>query len=692
MGWSEMTFPLLGGLDIVTPAIRTPPGRCIGGLNYEPIERGYGRLQGHERFDGQPRPSAASYWTLLFDAGQTQITQGQIVTGAISGATGIALFDAAADTGSWAGKDAAGTLVLTEVSGPFTDGEEVHVNAAPVAVANGTSISRGSMDDTTDETWYRAAIDYARARITTVPGSGPVRGVWVYNGDVYAVRDNMDATEGVLHMATGSGWQAQTPGRSLAFTGGTKEIAEGNTITGATSGATAIVKRVIVTSGSWDASDAAGRLVLSGQTGAFRSETLKVGTSSNHATIGGDSEHISLPPGGRYEFVNHNFFGAANLRRMYGVNGVGPAFEWDGETLAPVVTGMTADKPNHIAVFSNHLFLSFPGGSLQNSSIGSPHEWNPVTGALEIGLGEEITGLFGIAKRAMIVGGRNKVAILYGDDANNFTLQHYSNDSGVIEWSMQRIATPVYIDDRGLRSLSTTEAFGDFKMGTVTGTLHPFFPAQRKQGATVRASLRCREKDQYRVFYSDGTGFTTYFGRKYPETLIFNLGVTVSCACSSEESDGSEIMLIGDEDGWVYQLDAGTSFDGREIEAFLRLPFNHNGAPNQINRYHMAKLEMDARPNTSLALVAEFAYGAIDQPPSIEKSFSVSGGGGFWDEDYWQDFHWDAQAEGIAQARIDGRGESISLTVIHRSTYEEPHVLQAATIFYSPHKRNRKGV
>ena len=103
-----------------------------------------------------------------------------------------------------------------------------------------------------------------------------MRGVWVYNGDVHAVRDNMDATEGVLHMATGSGWQAQIPGRSLAFTGGKEEIAEGDTITGATSGATAIVKRVIVTSGSWDANDAAGRFILSGQTGAFASEALTV--------------------------------------------------------------------------------------------------------------------------------------------------------------------------------------------------------------------------------------------------------------------------------------------------------------------------------------------------------------------------------------------------------------------------------
>ena len=249
---------------------------------------------------------------------------------------------------------------------------------------------------------------------------------------------------------------------------------------------------------------------------------------------------------------------------------------------------------------------------------------------------------------------------------------------------MQRIATPVYIDDRGLRSLSTTEAFGDFKMGTVTGTLHPFFPAQRKKGATVKASLRCREKDQYRVFYSDGSGFTTYFGRQHPETLIFNLGVTVSCACSSEESDGSEIMLIGDEDGWVYQLDAGTSF-WQGDRGIPPAALNHNGAPNQINRYHMARLEMDAEPNTSLALIAEFANGAIDQPPSIEKSFSVSGGGGSGTR-ILAGLPLGCPGRGVAQARIDGRREHLA---DRYPSLDRGAARADGNVFY-PHKRNRR--
>src|SRR5690606_6102839 len=145
-------------------------------------------------------------------------------------------------------------------------------------------------------------------------------------------------------------------------------IEEGDDIEGGSSGAKAKVKRIIIQSGSWQGGDAAGFLVLSGVTGTFQAEMLDVdGGASDVATIAADAAAITLPAGGRYEFVNHNFYGASNLLRMYGCNGAGNAFEWDGETFVPIHTGMTDDKPKHIAVHKNHLFLSFAGGSVQHS-------------------------------------------------------------------------------------------------------------------------------------------------------------------------------------------------------------------------------------------------------------------------------------------------------------------------------------
>lgn len=76
----------------------------------------------------------------------------------------------------------------------------------------------------------------------------------------------------------------------LAFTsGGTYEVVAGAVITGATSGATATVFDVVLTSGSWAGGDAAGTLWLNGQTGSFSSENLNVDVNTNVATIAANS-------------------------------------------------------------------------------------------------------------------------------------------------------------------------------------------------------------------------------------------------------------------------------------------------------------------------------------------------------------------------------------------------------------------
>jgi len=684
------SYILQGGLNLVTPAIRTPAGHVIAGKNYEPDVRGYTRTQGFERYDGRPKPSEASYSLLNFDAGTAAIAEGDTVTGATSSATGEALIDAVITSGSYVGNDAAGYLILTNVTGTFQDDENLQVSAATKSVADGPATNRGADNDTDDTTWIRDAIETLRADIGVVPGSGRIRGVWAYGGNFWAFRDNAGGTAAVMHKATTSGWTAQDLGREIAFTsGGTTEIASQDTITGATSGATAVVERVLVTSGTWAAGDAAGRFILSGQTGTFQAENLDVGGTGNLATIAANSTAITLVAGGRYEFVNHNFFGAASLRRMYGCDGANKAFEWDGSVYVPLVTGMATDTPAHITDHKNHLFLSFAGGSVQHSSITTPYEWNVVTGAGEIGLGQEVTGFLSDTQGLLTIFGRNKVSFLYGNDSSDWNLDVLTDDAGAVEWTSQKIGLGLYMDDIGVRSLNPTDKFGDFQIGTTTKMVEPIFRSKKKASITPTASLRIRSRDQYRLFWSDGTGLTIYFGRKSPEILPFDLGMTVYAACSAEDASGNEVLFFGSDDGYVYQLDSGTSFDGAAIPAFLRLPFNHLGNPTYDTRFHKATLEVDAATGTEIAVIAEFSYADDDVPPLESLAFSVQGGGGFWDEDNWDEFVWSAAVEGLAEVHIDGIGRNISIGVISNAIYEEPHTVHGLTLHYSFRKLRR---
>lgn len=67
--------------------------------------------------------------------------------------------------------------------------------------------------------------------------------------------------------------------------GGTYQVVVGNTVTGATSGATGKVVGVTLTSGSWAAGNAAGTLRFKTVTGTFVAENLNVGANLNVATI-----------------------------------------------------------------------------------------------------------------------------------------------------------------------------------------------------------------------------------------------------------------------------------------------------------------------------------------------------------------------------------------------------------------------
>jgi len=131
-------FPVGGGLNLTTPALKLKPGEVLTAQNYETDREGnYRRVDGYERYDGGKAPSAASYWILPFDAGTTEPSLDDRIMGETSGAFGdIILINLT--SGSWVGNDAVGTLILYRVTGTFINDETLsnlgaHATAAGFA-------------------------------------------------------------------------------------------------------------------------------------------------------------------------------------------------------------------------------------------------------------------------------------------------------------------------------------------------------------------------------------------------------------------------------------------------------------------------------------------------------------------------------------------------------------------------------
>ena len=300
----------VGGLDTETPTIMAKSGNLQLSQNiYQGVNGGYITPSGDERVDGRTRPSDALYYMLpVVLTGSVSV--GDVVTDDTAAAYGTVILKTSTH------------LVISKVTGTFAIGD-IKVGAGVVGTCSAAQSAASASTRLLDAQYTNLAADLYRADITAIPGSGETRGVWYYKGVKYGFRNNAGGTAVDMYKSSSSGWTAVSLGRELSFTsGGTYVIAEGNTITGEISGATAVITRVVLESGTFAAGTAAGRLIFATQTGTFQAETIKVGASLNVADIAGNSTAITFPvSGGKFEFINAHFTGSQDTVRMYGVDG-----------------------------------------------------------------------------------------------------------------------------------------------------------------------------------------------------------------------------------------------------------------------------------------------------------------------------------------------------------------------------------
>lgn len=681
---SKVAVPVLtpywafaGGLDQETPPIRLKPGFCRAASNVEvSIHGGYTRLAGYERYDGQARPSDAQY-AILNVTITGAYSLGDTLTGATSGATGVIV--AVADDASY--------FVLTKTALVY-QAETLNIGGNPVATCTAAANANAASTPALNATYLNLAADEYRADIAAVPGSGNVLGVWQYDGSLYAFRNNAGGTAAVMHKSTAAGWAAVTLYNEVSFTaGGTATPVDGETLTQA--GVTATVKRVVTLTGAWTGTST-GRFIVTNPAGgnfAAGAATLSGGAT---VTLSGAESAITLAKNGRYEFVNENFGGLAGATKMYACSGVHRAFEFDGTVLVPIHTGMTTDTPEHITAHKKHLFLVYDG-SVQHSGIGTPHIWTVVTGAAEIAAGDYCTGLLpqtsGTAVGVLVIYTRNGTNILYGNSSSDWNLAPYAPDSGAIEWTVQFLNQGIVFDDRGVTLMATTQNFGNFANSSISSLVNPYLKAIRE---TAQASCVVREKNQYRLFSADGAAlYVTFIGNKVAGLMPVTLPDSVECICSQEAANGVEEVYFGSDDGVVYQMEKGTSFDGDAIQWSFELAYNHFGSPRELKTFRKAIIEITGDSYCEFNMGYLVSYGSSSVPQGPQTTIETTLGQSAWDVVSWDQFFWDGQTLMPAEADLECDGENISLTFSGNSDEFQPFTLAGAMVSYTPRRSMR---
>lgn len=679
------TYP--GGLDQTTPSLSLQPGALRDVINFECSQSGgYARIEGYERFDGQFSPSRATYVIVQIASFTNVPTVGQTLTQTTSGATGTII----------AVNNVAGAYycAVTKVTGTFDTTHNVLVGATPIGTAITNSVAISSL---LNAQYLALAADVYRALIGAVPGSGAILGVvaMIFSGvdNVYAFRANLLGTAVDLYKASAGGWVQVPFYKIVSFTlGNTATPVDGETLTqGAVS---ATVKRVMTQTGAWTGT-AAGQFVITTPSGGGGNFAAGAATLSGGATVtlSGVQTAISLLPGGKFAFDKGNFSGQLVTRRIYGADGVNKAFEFDGDVLAPIKTGLSPDNPKFICAHKNMLFVS-KDSSIIHSGVGTPFKYSTVDGGGEIATGDEVTGLITLpgsqATATLGVFLRSNTAFLYGTDPTTFNFVTFNNGVGALPYSCQNLADTYMMDDLGAVTLRTSLNFGNFDPTTLTPNIIPFILQER--GKLTYSSVS-KVKNQYRLFFNDGYGlWLTIVNQRYLGAAIVQFPNPVNCVDQNDTSNLGMVSYFGSTDslGYVYQLDAGTSFDGANIDAHVTLAWDAIKTPRILKRFRAASIEIQSNSYALVSFGYQLGYGTtlIGQPSNVPYASNFSAAP-VWDTFVWDNFTWDGQTLLPTDVDMTGTAENVQVILSSTTNYIAAYNLNSVIYHYTPRRGMR---
>lgn len=679
--------PLSGGLDGVNSPIVMKDGRMIACENFEEVfgVQGYKRIAGYERFDGHNQPHLAQYYTLNFTTGTAAIAIADAVTGATSAATGKVV-NVILSSGSWAGGDAAGYLIIYDVTGTFVTTENLQVAAATKAHASGTQII-GTIGDSYYAASTLLATAASRAAISAVPGSGDILGAALYRGVAYAARNAADGLTAALYKSSAAGW--------------------------------VLVKAGLIPNGTWrmevaNFTGSATSLGLFGVDGVnppfyydgvtftqIKSIWDSNATSISSVAVGTGAKTFVLVEADRNYAVGEAvtvWDDATAANWMAGV-----VLTWTSGTKTLVVTVATSggsgtktawnvgltdftDQPYLLRAHKNHLFWVYPSGQLQTSNLGDP--LTVTTTAALFGMGDEITNLLTLKSDNLAIYCGSSLYILSGSEQTSWQMDRYSASGGAARGSAAEIAgVAFHVDDGGIRSMQATQTYGNYETSTlsreVSAALQSLIP-------NLLGCVGHKKSQQYRAYATDGTVLvgtvTTPNAIIAPGDVSFSISKydhTITCAVTGELADGAEVHFFGTSDGYLMREGVGTSFDGAAISSVLRLPFNNFKSPSNKKRFRKLILELNAASTVTVNFKQLFDYADGNYRSSENQTALTYGSGGAWDSAAWDTFNWSQPLQTQSEVSISGIGRSMSLLIWHESATDDVFTLQGILIHYS---------
>jgi hypothetical protein len=346
-----------------------------------------------------------------------------------------------------------------------------------------------------------------------------------------------------------------------------------------------------------------------------------------------------LTNGGKVRHVEYNFTGDDQVIFVDGVNypaiynTSGNTFQYLDSSYSPDVVGAL-----HVTIFKNTAFYAV-GSDLIFTAPSTVDDFSAANGAGTINVGYDIIGL-AVFRDQLIIFTSNSIKKLTGSTAADFRLAPITDSIGCINGdTIQEVGGDImYLAPDGIRLLSATDRIGDFALDIASDII--FKDANTfVNSSNTFASCVIREKAQYRIFAytaSEQKGaaqglIATKFISQGGSGLQWSTTKGIKAYSADSRYFGNqEVVAFANEDGYVYTMNTGNSFDGEAIEAIYESPYMPITDPQIRKTFYKLTLYTDPTGSFDIDLNLKYDFAQSTdkttiQPPTINLT-SVSSG------------------------------------------------------------------
>ena len=253
----------------------------------------------------------------------------------------------------------------------------------------------------------------------------------------------------------------------------------------------------------------------------------------------------------------------------------------------------------------------------------------------------------------------------------------------------------MFLGPDGLRLLSGTDRIGDFGLAavskTIQSTMTGFISAN-----TSFTSCVIREKSQYRILgYNNNITqenaqgiLATQFAPQGGEGMAWaeTRGIRAYVA-DSDYNQNVEVVLFANNDGYLYQMESGNSFDGINIQTTFATPHLPISDPRRRKTFYKLFLYTDPQGSVAfdVSLKLDFdSQGTINPPPiSI---LNTQGTVGFFGSGTFGVTRFGTKLLKLFQTQVVGSGFTVSFQ-FESNDQNPPYSIDALTVEYGLNDR-----